>query len=374
MIRDSDDRNVKDELYARIQKIFDSRQKVYCGFSGGKDSLVLLYAVYDLILQGKINAKQLSVVFIDEEAIYPCVERVVQDWREKILEVGAAFHWLCLEISHFNCFNQLVNDMSFICWDRNYRGRWIRPIPEYAIVKHPAFKRGMTYQAFMKQITGKHGIQIIGVRAHESVQRRSYLSACGAQHHNYYFPIYDFRLHDVWLCRYENNIEIPEVYVYMWKLGISNEKLRVSQFFSIDTASSLVQMMEYYPELYQKILDREPNAYLAMYYWDTKLFRRDSTSRRAKEQKGKGGEDSPEQLRQEVIRMLAEPPEQLDPKLHKRIQRIVMFYGRMMPDQVWRTILDTMIAGDPKNRNIRAIYNHIRSTSSKFYREENYVK
>ena len=61
--------------------------------------------------------------------------------------------------------------------------------------------------------------------------------------------------------------------------------MRVSQFFSIDTAKSLVKMNEYYPDLMERIVRREPNAYLASLYWDSEMFGR-STAARKQNEKG----------------------------------------------------------------------------------------
>lgn len=59
----------------RIINVFNNGLPVYMSFSGGKDSLVLSHLVLQLIQQGKINPAQLIVQFIDEEAIFPCIEK-----------------------------------------------------------------------------------------------------------------------------------------------------------------------------------------------------------------------------------------------------------------------------------------------------------
>ena len=90
------------------------------------------------------------VFFIDEEAIYPCVEEIVMQWRELFLHYRCTFDWLCLPIKHFNCFNQLTNDESFICWDEAKKPMWIREKPVFSIKSHKNFKSGWTYQQFIE--------------------------------------------------------------------------------------------------------------------------------------------------------------------------------------------------------------------------------
>ena len=97
----------------RLINVFNNGLPVYMSFSGGKDSLCLAQLVLSLIQRGKINPKQLTVQFIDEEAIFPCIESIVLAWRKKFMLVGAKFEWYCIEVKHFNCFNELSNDETF---------------------------------------------------------------------------------------------------------------------------------------------------------------------------------------------------------------------------------------------------------------------
>ena len=97
------------------------------------------------------------------------------------------------------------------------------------------------------------------------------------------FPVYDWKDNDVWLYLMSENIRLPEIYMFMWQTGSTRKQLRVSQFFSIDTARNLVKMDEYYPGLMERITRREPNAYLAALYWDSSMFGRSTQARRENE-------------------------------------------------------------------------------------------
>ena len=68
----------------RIVNIFANGLPVYLSFSGGKDSLVLAHLTMALIEEGAIDKRLLRVEFVDEEAIFPCIERVVMDWRDRL--------------------------------------------------------------------------------------------------------------------------------------------------------------------------------------------------------------------------------------------------------------------------------------------------
>lgn len=106
----------------RIKNVFSNGVPVYMSFSGGKDSLCLADLTLKLIQAGEIDPALLTVLFIDEEAIFDCIEETTKAWRKKFLLAGAKFQWWCIEVKHFNCLNELSSDETFVCWDRRKRG------------------------------------------------------------------------------------------------------------------------------------------------------------------------------------------------------------------------------------------------------------
>ena len=84
----------------RIRNVFQNGLPVYMSFSGGKDSLCMAQLVMELVQAGEINPAQLIVQFIDEEAIFPCMEDKVREWRKRFMLIGAKFEWYCLEVKH----------------------------------------------------------------------------------------------------------------------------------------------------------------------------------------------------------------------------------------------------------------------------------
>ena len=258
----------------RIKNVFSNGVPVYMSFSGGKDSLCLADLTLKLIQAGEIDPAQLTVLFIDEEAIFDCIEETTKAWRKKFLLAGAKFQWWCIEVKHFNCLNELSSDETFVCWDRRKRDVWVRQPPPFAIRNHPLLKPGVdNYQSFLPRVT-RDGIMMTGVRAAESVQRLQYMAALGVggkgiTNTNTIYPIYDWKTTDVWLYLRNERVEIPKVYLQMYQVGVNRNQLRVSQFFSVDTVPVLVHLAEYDPALMERVLRREPNAYLAMLYWDS---------------------------------------------------------------------------------------------------------
>ena len=247
----------------RIKNVFSNGVPVYMSFSGGKDSLCLADLTLKLIQAGEIDPALLTVLFIDEEAIFDCIEETAKAWRKKFLLAGAKFQWWCIEVKHFNCLNELSSDETFVCWDRRKRDVWVRQPPPFAIRNHPLLKaRVDNYQSFLPRVT-RDGIMMTGVRAAESVQRLQYMAALGVggkgiTNTNTIYPIYDWKTIDVWLYLRNERVEIPKVYLQMYQVGVNRNQLRVSQFFSVDTVPVLVHLAEYDPALMERVLRREP--------------------------------------------------------------------------------------------------------------------
>jgi predicted phosphoadenosine phosphosulfate sulfurtransferase len=355
----------------RIINAFSNKKKVYISFSGGKDSLCVLDLVLKLAGQGDIDASQMIVEFIDEEAIFSCIEKTVYEWRKKVLLAGGQFNWFCLEVKHFCCFNNLEQEETFICWDSAKRDVWIRQPPSFAITHHPCLKnRKNTYQEFLIK-HNSDGICITGVRMSESVQRAKYMARSfsmksGLARGNMVWAIYDWKDSDVWRYLYEEKIDIPDIYLFLYQTGSRLNELRVSQFFSVDTAKSLVKMNEYYPDLMDRIIRREPNAYLASLYWDSEMFRRSTKGRKKFEEK--------KDYRAEVFSMLNNASKYFitasSMENAKNIIQLLIKYGPIIEDKIYRTIYDCLVGGDPKQRTLRSLITTINSQYTRYANAE----
>jgi predicted phosphoadenosine phosphosulfate sulfurtransferase len=351
------DIDVVEAARQRIKNIFSNNLPVHMSLSGGKDSIVLASLVYDLALAGEIDKSLLNVRYIDEEAMFDEIEEIVREWRLKFLTIGVKFDWYCIEVKHYNCFNQLTNDESFICWDSTRKENWVRPMPEFAITSHPLLKaRQETYQDFLTRISAG-GITINGVRVSESIQR---LNAMGKRTaHDTAFPIYDWKDHDVWLYIKEHNLAFPETYIALYQVGTRKNLLRISQFFSIDTAKVLVKLSETYPDLMDRVIKREPNAYLASLYWDSEMFRRAKT----KTTKSNVADETPRDWRSEVFEFMAKPENQENRKREiAKIRNLIVKFSYCFKDRHWHDAYQILVAGDPKLRSVRGLMNTIVGT------------
>lgn len=330
----------------RIKNIFSNGLPVSLNISGGKDSICLNDLIFKMCESGEIDKSLLTVEFIDEEAIFPCVEKCVLNMRRQWLSIGVPFNWWCIECKHFNCFNALANDTSFICWDRFKKDVWVREMPKFALTNHPQLKpRKDTYQIFLDR-ANKGKITLVGLRVAESLQR-FHAVAKTKEIKGKAYPIYDWTDSDVWKYIGDNALDFPIAYEHIYRTGGGLNKMRISQFFSIDTAGSLVKMCEFYPDLFNKICKREPNAYMAMLYFDTELYRRKKAQKDETDYKAKIYElfNSPERFTSDVQQ-----------KNFREYRRFVVMYDLFLNEKAWKMLYQGLVGGDPKNRTLRAAY------------------
>lgn len=350
----------------RIRNVFSNGVKVYMSVSGGKDSIVLFDLVYHLAETGQIDKDLLTIQFIDEEAIFPEVEQTVIEMRQKCLMLGITFNWYCMEFKHFNCFNALENDESFITFDRYKEDVWVRQPPKFAIRNHHLLEpRTDSYQDFLTKLN-KDGILMTGVRASESIQRRQNIAPSVNKtvlnNSQAVWPIYDYKDSDIWLHILRRGLTYPKTYAHLYQVGRPRNEMRLSQLFSIDTAKILVEIQEFYPELYEAILKREPNAYLASLYWDTEMFRRSKASKnRKKTEANEKAVADTEDLDYDVaiMQMYHNFDQEFTTKNQRRWARqyfiFYLQYFQYLDEGLKRTIYNALVGGDPKGRTYRGM-------------------
>lgn len=96
-----------------------------------------------------------------------------------------------------------------------------------------------------------------------------------------------------------------------------------------------------------KICKREPNAYMAMLYFDTEFYRRKKQKKDDTDYKGKVFElfNQPERF--------TTPSQQMN---FKQYRRFVMMHNSYMDNKTYKVVYQALIAGDPKKRTFRSLY------------------
>lgn len=86
--------NVLEASQKRVSKIFDDFDRIYCSFSGGKDSTVMLHIIMDEAIK---RNRTVGVLIIDLEAQYSDtishVQRIVELYKDNI-----DLYWTCVPL------------------------------------------------------------------------------------------------------------------------------------------------------------------------------------------------------------------------------------------------------------------------------------
>lgn len=272
---------VAEKAVAEIRKVTEELTKdpnILLSYSGGKDSIVLL-DIFKRAYRG--DWSKVTVVFIDEEAIFSGVVESTMRAKKMVEDLGGTFEWYCLPFLHFSAISSLKEDGVYMLWQESEKDKWVRNKPDFAITYHPDFQAGMSYQEFFnKKMIPKYDLCLQGVRIHESLQRRQTVIGMKYSHYGLsasgvYYPIRHMTEKDIWEYINFYKLDFPIEYLYIHQMKAVNRKvtassqLRMSQLFSSDTIGTLVYLKEFDPELWKRIRIRQPNAYLASLYYGT---------------------------------------------------------------------------------------------------------
>lgn len=285
--------NVLDAAKERISKLFDMYENIIVSVSGGKDSTVLCH----LALQEAIKRnRKIGVFFLDEEVDY---ESTIDQIRY-LMNLDSKHiikYWLQIE---FNLTNSTsLTETQLHCWERGKHKEWMRKKEPDAITSKPwpiesetiADKtKGFGFYDALDAFERMHPNTafLVGLRAIESPNRWKAVSKnpgvddlCWTTSVEKIskgsvkaYPIYDWYFQDIWKYIYDNNLRYNKIYDYQAQKGIPIPEIRVSSLIHEKSYKSLVELPEFEPKTYDKLLARCKGVSVGHIYGkDKKLLR-----------------------------------------------------------------------------------------------------
>lgn len=266
------DKNVLEATRERISKVFDSFQRYYISFSGGKDSTVMMHLVMEEAIKRGVKV---GVLIIDLEAQY---EHTIKHLRNMVnmYRDNIDLHWFCGEFLLRNAVSDF--QPKWVCWDEDNKDIWVRQKPEEAtnLSQYDFYFPKMEFEEFMV-LFGKWYAQdeltagFIGIRADESLHRYRAITATKknltyngwkwttklSEHLYNVYPIYDWRTEDIWIYHSKHkNLPHNKVYDLMTMAGVKFSNQRLCQPYGDDQKKGLWLYHILEPDTWYKLLNR----------------------------------------------------------------------------------------------------------------------
>lgn len=276
----------------RMSYIFDEFENIIVSISGGKDSTVLCWLAMQ---EARRRNRKIGIFFLDEEVVYQStIDQVT--WLMNLYPENTTRLW-------FQFPFHLTNSTSYkegqlICWEPGKHKIWMRSKVPYSIQHIPWDREHQTIRDKEKgfgfydvldnfQASRPHTAFLVGLRATESMNRfRAVAKNPGykdcywatkvsrAEGSASFYPIYDWNFHDIWKFIYDNKIRYSKIYDYEWKKGMHLQEIRVSSLIHEKSFKALVELPEFEPKTYDKLLKRIEGIEVGhLYGKDPKLLR-----------------------------------------------------------------------------------------------------
>ena len=273
----------------RISYIFDEFENICVSVSGGKDSTVLAYLT---LAEAHKRNRKVMILFIDEEVVYQSTIEQIR-YIMNLFPENTIKCWL-------QCQFRLTNSTSFKdsqlnCWERGKNKIWMRSKEPDSIHYKPWSLDEETVRDKVKgfgfydmidnfQRINPNTCFFVGLRATESPNRWRAVAKNPGYKDVYYstdigqgsiscYPLYDWNFQDIWKFIYDNQLRYSKIYDYQFKKGMHRQEIRVSSLIHEKSFKALVELPEFEPKTYDKLLKRVGGISIGnLYGKDTKML------------------------------------------------------------------------------------------------------
>lgn len=258
----------------RIKWAFDTCDRVYCSFSGGKDSSVMLHLVMS---EAKKRNRKIGVLFIDWECQMALTITHVRAMYAKYADYIEPY-WICLPIKTWNSCSQY--EPEWTAWAPDKKELWVREPEQGSITgmsSFPFYYEGMPFEEFVPAFgqwysQGKLTACFVGIRADESLNRfrtiarnkpmldgKPYSTGVADNLWNVY-PIYDWRTEDIWTFFGKTGNAYNALYDRMYQAGMKISQMRICEPFGDEARKGLWLYSVVEPAMWAKVCLRVAGA------------------------------------------------------------------------------------------------------------------
>ncbi|WP_207695628.1 DUF3440 domain-containing protein [Enterococcus sp. DIV0212c] len=290
----------------RLTFMFNTFDRVYFSFSGGKDSGVMVLLAN---MVAKKMGKKFDLLILNIEANYDSTDSFIST-LEKLESIECIYHF-CLPFYEDNTLS--IFQPQWKMWDEKVKNLWVQEMPEHALTLNNIptelralfdscygnpdvflSKFGNWYYQFHKGEDENFKVVCgIGIRTQESLNR--YLAITKGKHKwanrswlnlslgncIKAYPIYDWSVEDIFAAYSYYDWPINQFYEKCYKLGIPLSLMRICQPFGLHQRRSLTMYAAIEPATWEKIVKRVSGVNFGMLYAQTSVLGHFKTSKPA---------------------------------------------------------------------------------------------
>lgn len=258
----------------RIAWTFDTFPRIYCSFSGGKDSTVMTHLVCE---EARRRNRTIGLLFVDLEAQYKLTIEHVREMFALYADVIEPY-WISLPLALRNAVSQF--EPRWQCWEESARESWVRKPDKLSItdIGHfPFFRVNMEFEEFVVDFgewyaCGDYCACFVGIRTAESLNRwrtitrakadfqgKCYSTIVASGLVNIY-PIYDWQTKDIWVYHGKTREPYNKLYDVMYRAGLTIHQMRICQPYGDDQRKGLWLYQIIEPETWGRVVARVNGA------------------------------------------------------------------------------------------------------------------
>lgn len=268
----------------RIEWTFDNFERIYCSFSAGKDSGVMVHMVCE---EARERGVKIGLFFLDWEAQFNHTIEYAQSIFDEYADCIDPY-WVSVPIKTWNACS--MHEPEWTAWDENKKNLWVREKPEIAIKDgsyFPFWYEGIMFEEFVPTFgqwyaQGKSCACFVGIRTQESLNRFRAISRDKPTFKGKMFttnvvenvwniyPIYDMVTEDIWTYYGKFNKSYNRLYDKMYQAGMTINQMRICEPFGDESRKGLWLYQIIEPLTWSKLVLRANGANSGKMYANTK--------------------------------------------------------------------------------------------------------
>lgn len=284
------DENVLEATKKRISYIFNEFENIIVSISGGKDSTVLAHLA---LSEAYKRNRKVGLFFLDEEVVYQSTVEQIR-YLMNLYPENTIKLWYQISFHLTNATS--IEEGQLICWEEGKHKLWMRK-KEPDSIQHKSWdkeketirdkNKGFGFYDAIENFNNsrKNTAFLVGLRATESPNRwRAVCKNPGykdvywctkmANDNVSMYPLYDWNFHDIWKYIYDNKLRYSKIYDFQHKKGMGLQEIRVSSLIHEKSFKALVELPEFEPKTYDRLLERIKGISIGnLYGKDNKMLR-----------------------------------------------------------------------------------------------------